>query len=111
MLYCLEQGRTERRIIEECIRRKRALPKAIKEAPRLQFGLELFFDAWCDLQGDRGGMGDGRIPWTAIESYCRYNDYDEDLREDTHYLIRAMDEAWCVWHQAQRDKEKNKMGK
>lgn len=91
------------------MRRKRPLPEAIKNAPRLHIGLDLFFEAFIDLQGDRGGMGDGRIPWTAVQTYCMVNDFEPDLAEDCHFYIRAMDDAWLKWAEARRERERGKI--
>lgn len=39
-------------------------------------------------------MGDGPIPWNAIEEYGRLNDFSEEQREDLHYYVAKMDEAF-----------------
>lgn len=51
-------------------------------------------------------MGDGRIPWTAVQAYCVANNYDDDLCEDMHYFVRAMDVAYLEWRDAQNKKGK-----
>jgi hypothetical protein len=87
------------------MRRKKPLPEAIKNAPRLHVGLDIFYFAYGDLQGDRGGMGDGRIPWTAVQAYCLANDFEPDLIEDCHHYVQAMDDAWHEYQRAKRDRE------
>lgn len=88
------------------MKRKRPLPEAIRNAPRLFLGLDLFLAAYLDLQGDRGGMGDGRIPWTAAQAYCTANDFGPDLTDDCHYYVRAMDDAWQRWAKSKRENDK-----
>lgn len=98
----LEQGPTEQRIIEQCIRERRPLPTAIKNAPELQPGLGLYYTAYLDLQGDRQvGMSEGLIPWTAVDRYAERNQFDDETREDLQYHVRKLDEAYLA-HKAEK---------
>lgn len=87
------------------MRRRRPLPSAIKDAPRLWLGSELFFDAFLDLQGDRSGDGTGPIPWTCVNRYAREIELGADDRDDLHFYVRAMDEAWLEWYREKRKQE------
>lgn len=87
------------------MKRKKPLPEAIRNAPRLHIGLDTFFSAYIDLQGDRGAMGEGRIPWTAVQGYCTANDFEPDLADDCHHYVRAMDDAWLEYQRTKRDRE------
>ncbi len=71
-------------------------------------GLELFFGAFLDLDGDRpSGWSVRPIPWTIMMDYCRaYNIVDEQC-EDLLYLVRAMDRAYMD-HVAAKEKRKKK---
>lgn len=71
-------------------------------------GLELFYSAFLDLDGDRpSGWSVRPIPWTIMIDYCQaYNIVDEQ-REDLLYLVRAMDRAY-IKHTNQKEKKKKK---
>lgn len=61
----------------------------------MEEGLGLYLRAWMDLDSSRQfGLSIGPIPWAAVEQYCRANDYDEEMSEDVHYLVRSMDDAY-----------------
>lgn len=68
------------------------LPKVILEAPQLFSGLEIYFQAFFDLDTERShGMGLTPIPWSAILRYARYQELDEEQTEDLLHYVRAMD--------------------
>ena len=70
------------------------LPERIANAPELHLGLELYLQAYFDLDSERSnGMGVGRIFWTSIADYAKAFDLDEDQTDDLFYFIRAMDNA------------------
>jgi len=108
LLYTLEQAPHERRIIEQCLRERLPFPQAIQKAPELWMGLELFYSAFLDLDGDRpSGWSLMRIPWTVMADYAHaYNIVDEQ-REDLFYLVREMDKAY-VAHMDKKSKKKKK---
>jgi hypothetical protein len=106
LLYSLEIGAVEQKIIEDCARNKRPLPPKILNKPELVVGLELYLEAYMDLQGDRGGMGDGRIPWTAVQKYADVHGYEGELLEALHYHIRALDDAWLRHVQGERERDR-----
>jgi len=54
----------------------------------------LYYGAFFDLTTNRVGFGDGPIPWQAIEEYARLNYYDEEQKDDLHFYIAKMDEAF-----------------
>lgn len=87
---------------------RRPLPKAIRDAPELQFGLELYYGAFFDLHSCRSvGMGEGPIPWISIAEYCFINEVRGETAEDLFYLVRAMDNAYL----GHREKQLKKQGK
>ena len=95
LLYTLEQSPHEKKIIQQCLRERLPFPQAIQKAPDLWIGLELFFGAFLDLDGDRpSGWSMRPIPWTSLMNYAEaYNIVDEQ-REDLFYYVRAMDKAY-----------------
>lgn len=77
-------------------------PKVIADAPELLVGLELFYEAFYDLTSCRGGMGDGPIPWTAIEEYCNQTGIYDEQRERMHEYMRGMDNAFLEHHRKKK---------
>jgi hypothetical protein len=71
------------------------LPDAIRDAPELQFGLELFYTAFMDLSSCRSvGMGESAIPYSAVIDYCMYHEIWGEQRDDMIYHVRAMDATY-----------------
>lgn len=94
----------ERNIITQSMRSGMPLPDKIKNAPMLDLGLDFFFKAWVELGSDRTvGMEEGPIPWDSIRKYCNEYDIVGELREDTFYLVRSIDNAYL---KHRRDKAK-----
>lgn len=86
------QGPVEKKIIKRCMAEKLPLPEAIRNAPNLFMGLELYMQGFNDLDSARTiGMAEGPIPWNAVEEYCRLNEFDEEQTTDMHYYIKEMD--------------------
>ena len=69
-------------------------------------GSALFFDAYLDLQGDRGGDGNGPISWSKVNAYAREIGLDQDLADDLHHHIRAMDDEWRAWYTQKQETER-----
>lgn len=84
------------------MRRGLPLPDKIQNAPELEPGLELYLRAFYELDSCRSvGMGEGPIPWTAMEQWATSLGMDEEEREDVHYLVRRLDNAFLE-HQAKK---------
>lgn len=78
------------------------LPKSIENAPELWPGLDLYLQAWYELDTTRGiGMGVGPIPWNAVDGYCTSLDLSQEQRDKMHRFIRAMDRVYLD-HQNKR---------
>jgi len=108
LLYTLEQGPVERRIIEQCLRERLPFPQAIQKAPDLWIGLELFFGAFMDLDGDRpSGWTVRPIPWTVIMDYAQAYNITGEQREDLLHFVRAMDKAY-IERETKKQKRKKK---
>jgi len=70
------------------------LPDFLVNAPKLQLGLQVFLQAFFDLDSERSnGMGVTMIPWSSIKNYAQAYDFDTELTEDLIYLVRQMDIA------------------
>lgn len=68
------------------------LPSFIENAPQLHLGLELYLDAFLDLNTCRSvGMAEGPIPWSAIMDYCQAYEIDGETRDNVMYHVRALD--------------------
>ncbi len=85
------------------------IPNAIKNAPALFMGLELYLLGFLDLSSSRqSGMSLGDIPWGAIQEYCDRSGLDDVQTANMHHHINQMDIAW---KQYQKSKEKRSDGK
>lgn len=89
----MEQGPTEKTIIEQCVRQKLPLPDKIANAPEIAFGLDVFYIAFMDLTSCRGtGYGtEGPISWLSINSYADAKEFEEEQREDMFYFVQKLD--------------------
>lgn len=94
MLYVLEMGLIEQGIAKQAIAAGNPLPDRIANAPELEEGLEVYFEAYFDLDTERHhGMGLMQIPWSSIQKYAEANQFDEEQTEELHAYIRQMDNA------------------
>lgn len=102
----LEQGPTEKLIIEQCYKQRLPLPEKIANAPELFLGLELYFTAFLNLTSCRTqGYGtEGPIPFTQMQIYCEFEGINGDQREDLLDHMQHMDAAYLK-HKAQKLKE------
>jgi hypothetical protein len=74
------------------------LPEAIKNAPEMEFGLELFFAAFSDLSTCRTtGMSEGPIPYSFIVDYAEMYDIVGEQRDDLLYHVRKLDNAYLEY--------------
>lgn len=67
-------------------------PDAFANVPELRVGLQLYLEAFFDLDSERtGGEGLAPIPWTSIKDYAKAYEFDEEQTEDLFFFIRQMD--------------------
>lgn len=86
-------------ISRQCQREGKNLPKFILESPELTLGLDLYYDAYWELDGDRAvGMSVGRIPWTATADYAIAHEFSEDQRSALFHFVRVLDSAYLKYH-------------
>lgn len=88
------------------------IPRVIQEAPELQQGLELYYNAFVALTSCRspGGMGIGPIMWTAKREYCIEYTITGMQREYLYEMVSRMDGAYLKYISA-KNEEKSKAKK
>lgn len=87
-------GHIEQGIAKQAYMAGQPLPERIANAPELEDGLEVYFEAYFDLDTERHhGMGLMQIPWSKIQMYAEAKSFDEEQTEELHAYIRAMDNA------------------
>lgn len=96
MLYSLEQGPTEQTIIRQAAQQRLPIPDRILNKPTLLKGLELYLQAFMDLNNSRqmGPSGEGPVSWEAVLKYCQYYDLDTEQTEDMLYHVQCMDSIY-----------------
>jgi hypothetical protein len=105
LLYLLEIGSVEQNIIKQAIRFGQPIPERIANAPKLRQGLQLYMQAFFELDTERSiGMAVGRIPWTSIIDYAKAYEFSEEQTADFVYFIRAMDNAHLKHLDEKREK-------
>lgn len=104
MLYGLEQGESEKWVLEQAYRLRMPIPEKFLNAPELTAGLGLFYAAFMDLTSCRAlGYGVlGPIDWLTINEYCKANKIKGIQREDTFFFISKMDEVYLKWTNSKR---------
>lgn len=91
------------RVIEQCYRAGRPIPKWISGAPSLRPGLSWIYQAFNQLSTERNGWGGG-IPWSKIMEYADRLGLDADDRSDLLFFIREMDRAYQDHHNPDKGK-------
>jgi hypothetical protein len=88
----LELGPHEQAIARQAMRAGQPLPDRIANAPELEEGLQLYLQAFFDLDSERThGMGLSPIPWSSMADYARTFDFDGEQTEDLFYFVRRLD--------------------
>ena len=93
MLYLSEVGEAEQNIIKQAKRFNRPLPDRIANAPQLKVELQLYFQAFIELESERpeGFSGLRPIPGGAVRQYARDYEFSGDQTEKLIYFVRKMD--------------------
>lgn len=103
----LEFGELEQNIANQAKRMRKALPTNIANAPELEKGLELYLNAFFDLDSERpvAGMGGlARIPSSAVRAYRKEFELDEVQSEMLSEYISSMDAAYIKFQTAKNGK-------
>lgn len=88
----LDLGPIEQTIAKQAMRAGAPLPDRIANAPELIPGLELYLNAFFDLDSDRTHVfAPTAIPWTSIHNYAVAFELDEQQTEDLFLFVKAMD--------------------
>ncbi len=86
-------GPIEQNIAKQAMRSGAPLPERIANAPELKPGLNLFLQAFFDLDAERThALTLTPIPWTSIKAYAEAYDFDDEQTEDLLYHVRRMDD-------------------
>jgi len=94
----VEQAPHEKKIIEQCKRQNRPLPKKIANAPDLLIGSEFYYSAFNSLNTCRPvSMGIGPIPWTAINDYAIRYKLIGTAADDFFDIMNLVDEEFVNW--------------
>lgn len=85
-------GAIEQNLARQAMRSGQKMPDRIANAPELNLGLQLYIEAFFDLDSERShAQGPTPIPWTSIQSYAEAWDFDDEQTEDLFYLIKKLD--------------------
>lgn len=95
MLYQLQHGDHEQVVLESWVRGDFGpnvpMPEFLANKPRCPLWAEMYMDAYWDLNGDRAGMGDGRVLWTAMHMWARAHQLSKRQEQDLVYYVKHMD--------------------
>jgi hypothetical protein len=88
----LEMGPVEQAIIRQARQAGHPIPARILNAPELREGLQLYLQAFFDLDSERShATAPTAIPWSSVQYYASTYDFNEEQAEDLHFFIRRMD--------------------
>lgn len=87
-------GKSEQSIARQAMQSGQPLPDRIANAAELRLGLNLYLDAFFDLDSERShAAGVTAIPYSRIRDYAVGYEFDSEQTEDLMYFIRSMDTA------------------
>lgn len=102
----------EQNIVKQAIRAGDVIPERILNAPKITNGLQLYLQAFFDLDSERThGFSLSHIPWSAINEYAKTYDFDEEQKEDLLYFIRCLDRVYLDRLEKKQPKSKPGKGK
>lgn len=89
----------EKNLLRQAKRFGEPIPDRIRNKPRLGMGLDIFLDAFFDLEHERTFLVGAAIqalpiPWQSINKYAEVHELTGDLYDDMLYFIRALDDAY-----------------
>lgn len=92
----MEQGPTEKFIIQQCVQQRLPLPEKIANAPELLLGLDFYYLAFMDLTSCRGTgyMTEGPISWLSIKQWADEHQVEGEQREDLFYHVQSLDAVY-----------------
>lgn len=85
-------GKHERQIARQAMLAGEPMPDSIRNAPELILGLEMYLQAFFDLDSTRSnGESLSPISWMNIKEYATVFDLDEEQTESLFIHVRGMD--------------------
>lgn len=97
-------------VIDQAIEKDLPIPDSLANPPQIKFGLEIYWNAFLNLNCDRASSFDvGPIPTVAILSYASY--YDIDDVESFLEVIRRMDNAFIEHHTKKNKRDADRAAK
>lgn len=90
----LDFAHIEQTIVRQAVQARKSVPTNILEAPELEEGLQLYLQAFFDLDSERShSFSLVRIPNSAIRNYALDMNLDADQTDELKYFIAEMDGA------------------
>jgi hypothetical protein len=100
----LELGAHERIIAQQAFRSGEPLPDRIANAPELRLGLQLYMQAFFDLDSSRSNSNElTPISWLNIKRYAVECEFDLEQEEALFYHIKLLDNEHLKRLAAKRD--------
>lgn len=91
-MYILTYGQSEETILRQAKLARQPIPDFIKNKPELDSGLDLYLQAYFDLDGERThAFGPTPIPTTSIIAYAQAFKFGDEELDDLVFYVRAMD--------------------
>lgn len=92
-------GAVEKNLVKQAKRAGRPIPERIKNKPRLLTGLDIYLDAFFDLEHERPWIaGEVVIPlpisWTTMHTYAAAHGFIGEIYENFMFFMREMDSAY-----------------
>ena len=94
-------GAIEKTLLKQAKRFNEPIPDRIKNKPRLGLGLDIYLDAFFDLENDRNwilGTTAHPLPiaWGTLIQYAEMYELTGIMREELIYFVRALDNAYIA---------------
>lgn len=91
-MYVLTYGESEKTILNQARLGGQPIPDFIKNKPELDIGLDIYLQAFFDLDSERThAFGPAGIPTTSMLQYAKAFKFDDEQTDDLVYFLRQMD--------------------
>lgn len=88
----LDLAPIEQNVARQAVQARRPLPSNIKNAPELRIGLQLYLQAFFDLDSERShAFSLVRIPSSKIRQYAREFELNEEQCDSLQFFVEQMD--------------------
>jgi len=110
LAYLFDLAPVQQSVVKMMLREGKEAPEAFVNAPELRPGLQLYLEAFFELDSERTHNDTlNPIPSSKIREYARDYEFDEEQSEDLLYFIRILD-GEHLKRLGKRLKEKTKHG-